>query len=426
MSGALIATFMNQRSSGWLALIRSSTSSFSVQYNGIKVDSSGNLFLFGQLNTSIDFSIIKYNNLGVLQWQQSLGGAGNDFSFDIALDNSGNAYVVGTAASTLQVAKYDASGVIQWQKSLVGSASGSGVAVDSSNNVYVAGSAANNIQIAKYNSSGVLQWQRQLGGSPTESGRGIACDSSGNIYVLGVSGSTIFQLAKYDSAGTILWQRGLTSPFNATPRFLALDSSGNVYLAGSAIVQISPNHGNDIFLAKYDSSGTIQWQKRLFSTGTDLGQNIAVDSSNNVYVCGSQTPSGSPTITSAIVAKYDSSGNLQWQRRVTPLSSVSATAIRAFGIAANSGFIYICGNASIVSSTFGAGMVGKFPADGGGLANITVETESYTYAAASLTDAVTSLTDASTTLADTASALTDTVSTLTDAPTTLTSTTTIF
>jgi len=73
--------------------------------------------------------------------------------------------------------------------------------------------------------------------------------------------------------------------------------------------------GKDIFLVKYDSSGTKQWTKQLGTSSEDWGKGVTTDSSDNIYVTGytdggldGNTSSGSSDI---IIVKYDSSGTKQ-------------------------------------------------------------------------------------------------------------------
>jgi hypothetical protein len=68
----------------------------------------------------------------------------------------------------------------------------------------------------------------------------------------------------------------------------------------------------DIFLVKYNSSGTKQWTKQLGTSSIDTGNGVSTDSSGNIYVTGytqgdldGNTSSGSNDI---FLVKYDSSG----------------------------------------------------------------------------------------------------------------------
>ena len=81
------------------------------------------------------------------------------------------------------------------------------------------------------------------------------------------------------------------------------------------ILLVIASDGNiKCFTAKFNSSGTIQWQRTLDgSTQHDRGTGIAVDSSGNVYIAGfgAWTSGKSYEI---LIAKYNSSGTLQYQR----------------------------------------------------------------------------------------------------------------
>jgi uncharacterized delta-60 repeat protein len=404
---------------------------------GIAVDSSGNVYVTGYTDSQgagVDDALItKYNTSGTIQWQRTLGGSGYDYGYGIAVDSSGNVYVTGittsqgAGANDALITKYNTSGTIQWQRILGGSGSdqGLGIAVDSSGNVYVTGyttsqgAGVDDALITKYNTSGTIQWQRTLGGSVTDQGYGIAVDSSGNVYVTGITdsqgaGNYDVLITKYDTSGTIQWQRILGGSSVDVGNGIAVDSSGNVYVTGYTDSQGAG--GPDVLIAKYNTSGTIQWQRVLGSSSTEAGYGIAVDSSGNVYVTGRTNGQGAGS-NDVLITKYNTSGTIQWQRTLGGSSNEFGR-----GIAVDSsGNVYVTAYTTSTGGTGNDVLITKLPGDGSKTGTYTVGGVSFTYAASTLTAATSTLTAATSTLTAATSTLTSSTSTLTSATSTLTS-----
>ena len=77
---------------------------------------------------------------------------------------------------------------------------------------------------------------------------------------------------------------------------------------------------SDLFVVKYNSSGTKQWTKQLGTSSGDFANGVATDSSGNVYVTG-RTGGGLDGNTNAgyddiFVIKYNSSGTKQWTKQL--------------------------------------------------------------------------------------------------------------
>ena len=392
---------------------------------GIAVDSSDNLYIAGLTLSegagSDNILIVKYDFTGTIQWQRTLGGTSEEDGVSgIAADSSNNVYIVsqteseGAGEYDIIIAKYNSLGDIQWQRTLGGTYNdqGKGIAVDSSNNVYITGrisatAGSADILIAKYNSSGTIQWQRTLSGTNQDFGEGIAVDSSNNVYIVSFTksegaGNFDILIAKYNSSGTIQWQRTLggTNTDYGYSGGIALDSSNNVYIAGFT--------DGDVLIAKYNSSGTIQWQRTLSATIGFGGsaQGISVDSSDNLYIAGRTSSEGAGG-SDILIAKYNSSGTIQWQRTLGGTNSDVGRAI----------VVDSSDNLCIVGQTESEGegsrdiIVAKLPNDG----TLTGKYGRLTYASSSLTDSASSLTDASSSLTDASSSFTDASSSLTSA-----------
>ena len=222
----------------------------------------------------------------------------------------------------------------------------------------------------------------------------------------------LFLSAGASGIGAPYWIGLLRSSATENGFSIAVDSSGNVYVCGYS----GASGTDDIQIAKYNTSGTIQWQRRLGGSGDQYGQSIAVDSSGNVYVCGY---AGAGSTFDFQIAKYNTSGTIQWQRR---LGSSSANAFGQSIAVDSSGNVYVCGHSG--ASGTNDIQIAKLPGDGSLTGTYSVGGYSFTYAASSHPDAASSLTDAASSLTDAASSLTAAATTLTDAASTLTSTVT--
>ena len=413
-------------SSSWFATLGGAGSDYA---QDVAVDSLGNIYVVGYGDSqgagSFDAYIAKYNTSGAIQWQRSLGGAGSDYVFGISVDNSDNIYISGGCTignEDLLIAKYNTSGVIQWQRRLSGATNDRGYcnAIDSSGNVYVVGysyiGSNYDIILAKYNSSGAILWQRRLGDTVNNYGRGVAVDGSGDVYIIGYTESFLNDIivAKYNTSGVIQWQRSLYMNTNAdVGSNIVVDGSSNVYIVGYTESQGAGL--SDLLIAKYNTSGTIQWQRSLGGTNYEYGNDICVDSSGNIYVAGYTRSQGAGN-DDVLIAKYNSSGTIQWQRSLGGAGSDYGIGISAD----NSNNIYVVG----YTTSQGAGnndmLIAKLPGDG----SKTGTYGNFTYAARTLTDASRSLLSSASSLTDASTTLTDASTTLTDAARTLTSTTT--
>ena len=70
----------------------------------------------------------------------------------------------------------------------------------------------------------------------------------------------------------------------------------------------------DIFLLKYDSSGSQQWIKQIGTSSRERAYDVAADSSSNVYVTGwtyGALAGSNAGETDIFLLKYDTNGNLQ-------------------------------------------------------------------------------------------------------------------
>ena len=382
--------------------------------NNTAADNSGNSYVLGA------GKVVKLTNTGSISWQKSLDASTAD-SWG-AVDSLDNIHV--TYGNT--VVKYNSAGTMQWQRSLL-TVSWQAVTVDSSSNVYLIGYSSGTVDIiiAKYNASGNIQWQRRLA-TPSnyyDLGYGIAVDSSGNVYVGGGDQTNKGYIAKYNASGTIQWQKSITNEFSLNFGYVtgrvggvSVDSSGNVYVAVELLYTVSSTAAMDIHLVKFDSSGTALWQRRLASpnNGNEYFASMTTDSAGNSYIT-SRSNRNSYAIT---MFKYNSSGTIQWQREIVN----PGTGYGIGGISVFSTKMFVVGTTTISGSSIG--YFAALPVDGtltGTYSLSTVTGGSVTYqvnttvtdSAGAMTIATSSLTASTSSLTEQAGSLSETTPSLT-------------
>jgi hypothetical protein len=110
---------------------------------------------------------------------------------------------------------------------------------------------------------------------------------SGNIYVdnpFGKPRSNAY-VTKYDPDGILLWTQQFGTAKNDEPQGIAVDSFGNVLMAGkTGDGGIGPD--NDVWVIKYNPSGSRIWLRGLRTQEFDSSSGITADSDRNVIVIG--------------------------------------------------------------------------------------------------------------------------------------------
>jgi len=223
-------------------------------------------------------------------------------------------------------------------------------------------------------------WMRSAGGSAADEGMDISIDANNNTYstgyfsgsatfgtgvTLNANGATDIFVTKVNDQGVLQWavKAGGIGP----DRGLAIkaDAAGNCYVTGyyfgtatfGTSVITSVGGSQDIFIAKYNTSGILQWVVSAGGTEGESGNGITVDNSGNVFVTGQFSGTalfGAISLTSAIdpttslpsidvfTVKLDASSNFLWAKK----GSAKYTD-RGLDIASdNSGNVYVVGQFS--------------------------------------------------------------------------------
>ena len=239
-------------------------------------------------NGVTDGVVARYGSDGALQWARQVGGLGHDRINEVATLPDGSVVVAGEFVDTVSVgatsltskgtidiflARYDPTGTVVWVRQIASRYYEYpwALATSPGGDVYLAGAfddvlvfargepnetaltteGNHDLFLARYSSSGALLWARRAGGNDAEGGAGLAVSSAG-VYLAG------------HFEGTATFGPG-------EPHQTVLTSSGS----------------SDLFLARFDPTGELQWVKGAGGPGDDYGAAAAALPDGSAWLLGS-------------------------------------------------------------------------------------------------------------------------------------------
>ena len=253
-------------------LVIDPTVTYSAYYGGdfadygisIAVDASGNSYVVGATDSDaipgfnsptiggFDTFVTKFDSGGALKLVTEFGGSGDDFPGGIAVDSQG-VYVSGTTDSS----DFPAT---------VGQTTFLGGVSDGNNDAY-----AVKLDLTLNLLNG---WATYIAGSDSDSGLAVAVDSNHNVYVVGETFS--------NDLG------GATGGVSPLPN-------------GSSVNLGSSSGDDDGYIVKLNSGGTAyDLVSYIGGSSGDLATGVALDGSGNIYVSG-ETISADLPVTSGVV-----------------------------------------------------------------------------------------------------------------------------
>lgn len=263
------------------------------------------------------------------EWVARIPGPSNDLIGPfLAVDKLGNSYVTGTHVvnDTINIlcVKYNSSGIQQWYTLYKYPGypyfSPTGIALDSSGNAYVISDyglgslSQHNGLIIKFSSlNGSIVWVKTYNGVWGESSfADIKIDNNNNIFVSGTSDSSHLVI-RYNTNGDSVWNRKYNPPLcREIPQSCTFDDSLNIIFTGMRTHYYPPfGHYDSVLTVKYSSGGLLKWESTYATnlTGANGGTEIKADQNGNVYIGGFTSVSGFAVY---LTLKYDRNGLRQW------------------------------------------------------------------------------------------------------------------
>ncbi|PWH83055.1 T9SS C-terminal target domain-containing protein [Algibacter marinivivus] len=261
-----------------------------------------------------DYWLVKTNNLGVVQWDKTFGGSGNDYPVTAIEALNGDFIIVGESDSNVSgdksenskggydfwIVRINSSGTKIWDKTFGGSDDEYAISVKETgtNDLIITGDSASNISgdksensrgftdvwTIKVTDTGTFIWDKTFGGDADEEVINVLLTSDGG-YLLGViaesgisgdktvnsSNNEDYWILKVSNTNTIDWQKSYGGTSNSVSILSSLitTSDGGYLLAGDSDSNIgsekteNTNGGSDLWFIKTDNIGNIQWQNTI-------------------------------------------------------------------------------------------------------------------------------------------------------------------
>jgi uncharacterized delta-60 repeat protein len=314
-------------------------------------DLATGIYMYNMFNASVSYVAYGEN----LIWAKRAGGTGGDYAQGITALSDNSTVVTGFFAGSATFGSGDP------------------------NEIILTSVGAKDIFIARYNPDGTLAWAKRAGGLYNDYGQKITALSDNSTVITGYffsiatfgegepnetiltsaggyEYSDIF-IAQYNPDGTLSWAKRAGGSNVAQSYGITSLSDDSTVLTGcfKDSITFGPDEPNetvltsasagyeDIFIARYNSDGTLSWAKRAGGIDGDRGNGITSLSDNSTVVTGyfqesatfgpgetnQKTISANGIYYDVFIARYNPDGTLAWVKDTssTGVSSCEGTGI---------------------------------------------------------------------------------------------------
>ncbi|BDD06379.1 T9SS type A sorting domain-containing protein [Aureibacter tunicatorum] len=353
---------ISQHNYEWVIPLTSEGGSFVQE---IIEDGQGNILAVGNFQGSVDFdpgdgqSLLVAGNIGQLREDLFIAKYSKEGEFifakhlisntfsslnDVSIDASGNIYVTG------RIEPRAGGGSTTGQIDFDPSSQASSTLSTSSHSIGF---------LAKYDRNGNFIWVRRLIGNSAVDALRIEANNQGDTYISGIfqgrmqpnpaqtsttlnsRGSYDFFVLKYNTSGEHQWSFSVGSQSRDQLNDMVLQDNGEIILTGyfqntadfdprnNFTQNLTSNGGQDIYLAKYSSSGQYIQAFRIGAAGDDVGEALNIDRNGELIVTGrfQNTVDFDPTgglenhtapdnRRNAFISKYGTNFNHTWTRSI--------------------------------------------------------------------------------------------------------------
>ncbi len=320
----------------------------------------------------LDYWVVKLDPAGNIQWQNTIGGSNNDQLTSIQQTSDGGYILGGYSGSGISgdktessqggldywVVKLDPIGNIEWQNTIGGG--GNDIlnsTQQSTDGGYILGGYSfsdlggdktennkgnSDYWVVKLDALGNIVWQNTIGGNKGDILNSIQLTTDGGYIVGGTSSSDFssdkaenslgfadYWVVKLDALGNIEWENTIGGSGGDGLYSLQQTTDGGYILGGESVSDISGDKTEnsqglgDYWIVKLNTNGGIQWQNTIGGNNVDQLFSIQ-ESTDGGYLLGGTSfsgMSGDKTENSRgqydyWIVKLDAIGNIRWQKTI--------------------------------------------------------------------------------------------------------------
>ncbi len=246
-----------------------------------------------------DFWLVKTDASGEMQWNETYGGAEDDYVQSVVQTGDGGytlagyIHYSGTKRDGWMI-KTDSTGNHQWNQTYSETSYDYVTCmIQTSDGGYaLAGSDQSNFWLIKTNSSGDKEWSRKCGYASYDAAYSMVQTGDGGYALAGrtsfLGGGYDFCLVKTDSTGDEEWKQEYGGAEDDYVQSLVQTSDGGYALAGST--ESFGAGAFDFWLVKTDSAGNMQWNK-TYGGANDDGLYCIIQTNDGGYALSGYTES---------------------------------------------------------------------------------------------------------------------------------------
>ena len=287
-------------------------------------------------NGASDYWVIKLDDMGEIEWQNTIGGNGNE-EFTTLQQTADGGYIIGGHSGSgisgdkteeligerdYWILKLDATGEIEWQNTIGGDQEDHLEAIVQTDDggYIIGGKSESNISgdktensngdfdywVLKLDATGNIEWQNTIGANNHDDLESIDKTIDGGYILGGYSdsdatgdksenslGSDDYWVVKVNAVGEVVWENTIGGASQEELYYISQRNDGNFVLGGFSSSNISEDKtedsigGFDYWVLMLNNQGDIIWQNTIGGSSSDVLWSLDITNDGGIIIPGS-------------------------------------------------------------------------------------------------------------------------------------------